>query len=628
MTATAERQQVEIRLRLPSDRYSLTLAGIIAVQVAWLGYLASRGWFYGDDLSYMSGASGQSLDWAYLSAPLNDHFVPGVRAAFWLMRHVTKLDYGATIAFRVALQLATTLLLHRLLVLLVGRRPGVLAIVAWYAVSPLIMPGFLWLTTSVHLVSSQLFVVLAIYLHVRYTITGRLRLALGCALSLLVAASFWEMTAITVAPLLLISLGFLHGGSLLDRVRATLRRWPGWLALAVVLGVWLGAFLSGPYGGSAHALRLGQALHVLRVAWLDSVGPAVIGGPWRWLSAPDVYFSVAYPRTGLVVAGQVAIVALLLLSLRRTGLRALLAWAIPAVCFVFDMLLVAVGRVWLFGDLTPRSFNYVYELAVPIAIGAALALLPSTPQAIRQRVTGQPEASRVTTVVPNNRVGAAVLLACVLLVVGSSVASAVTFSNRWSQNPSRKYVEALETSVRTAGADVNLWDTRVPPNVLAAFSSGNHVSDVLALAGRPARFDDAQSDPLIVKADGTIGPATFFAAAHGIQRRHTLCTQLVQHVGTWVVPFSARVAQNEYFLKISYLQQQPSVLYFTVRDAAGHETAPVGASRSELNQQLANVYLRLPLAAPRDLVIRSLVVSANICIGAVLLGVPLPAGGQ
>jgi len=94
------------------------------------------------------------------------------------------------------------------------------------------------------------------------------------------------------------------------------------------------------------------------------------------------------------------------------------------------------------------------------------------------------------------------------------------------------------------------------------------------------------------------------------------------------VPFSARVEQNEYFLKISYLQQQPSVLYFTVRDDAGHETAPVRASRSDLNQQLANVYLRLPLTAPRELVIRSLAVSTNICIGAVLLGVPLPAGGQ
>lgn len=628
MTTTATRQHVEVTLRVPLDRYALTMAGIVAIQAAWLGYLASRGWFYGDDLSYMSGASGRSLDWGYLTAPLNDHFVPGVRLAFWLMRHTTRLDYGTTILFRVAIQVATTVLLYRLLVLLVGRRPGVLAITGWYAMSPLIMPGFLWLTTSVHLMASQLLVVLALILHVRFTVSGRLHLAAGCAISLLGAVAFWEMTAITAVLLPLISVGFLHAGSLGTRITAMLRRWPGWLLIIGSLGCWLSVFIAGPYGGSAHTLGLGEALHVLRIGWLDAVGPALIGGPLRWFSVPDVFFSVADAPLALVVIAQVAVVAVLIVSWRRSGTRALLGWAIPAITLVFDMLLVAVGRVWFFGDLTPKAFNYLYELAVPIAVGAALALLPSSPDAISHRVVEGSTTPGTPRVLPMGMLARAAMLACAVLILVASVVSAVTFSNRWAQNPSRAYVDTLKSSIRAAGPDVNLWDTRVPANVLAVFSSGNHVSDVLDLAGVHAKFDDGASDPLIVRDNGKLAPARLIGAAHGVQRPRTVCTQLIQGVGTWTIPLSPELIENEYFIKISYLQAQPSVLYLTARDTAGGEITPASGARTELDGQLANVYLRLPMAAPRELVLRSRIAGSTICIGDVTIGFPVPEGGQ
>lgn len=628
MTTTAARQHVEVTLRVPLDGYALTVAGIVALQAAWLGYLASRGWFYGDDLSYMSGATGRTLDWGYLTAPLNDHFVPGVRLAFWLMRHTTKLDYSTTILFRIAIQVATTLLLYRLLVLLVGRRPGVLAILGWYAMSPLIMPGFLWLTTSVHLMAAQLLVILTLIFHIRFTVTGRLPLAVGCAVSLLGAVAFWEMTAVTAVWLPLISLGFLHPGSLRARILAMLRRWPEWLLIIASVGCWLGLFITGPYGGSAHALSPGAALHVLRVGWLDAVGPALIGGPLRWFSVPDVFFSVADAPLALVVIAQLAVFAVLVVSWRRSKTCALFGWAIPTITFIFDMLLVAVGRAWLFGDLTPKAFNYLYELAVPIAVGAGLALLPSSPSAVARRVAEGSSAPRTSRVLPVGRLARAGMLASGVLVLVASVISAVTFSNRWAQNPSRAYVQALKASVRAAGPDVNLWDTRVPGDVLAAFSSGNHVSDVLALADVHAKFDDGASDPNIVRDNGKLAPARLVGVAYGVQRPGTLCTQLIHGVGTWTIPLSPELIQNEYFVKISYLQEQPSVLYLTVLDAGGGEIAPAGGASTELVGQLANAYLRLPLAAPRELVLRSRIAGSNICIGDVTVGFPLPEGGQ
>jgi hypothetical protein len=504
----------------------------------------------------------------------------------------------------------------------------VLAVIGWYAVSPLLMPGFLWLTTSVHLMTSQIFVILAVDLSVRYTVTGRLRLAVGFAACLLGAVAFWEMTAVTALLLPIISLGFLHSGTPWERVRALLRRWPGWLVLGGVLGCWLAAFLSGPYGASARSLSAGEALRILRVGWLDSIGPALIGGPWNWFAYGDIYFSVSDPPNGLVVGAQFAAAVVLILGWRRSGWRSLVAWTLPAVSFVLGMLLVAVGRAWVYGDLTPKTFNYLYVLAVPIAIAAALALLPSTPDAIRERANGVARLAP-TPVLPHFRPASVAVLAAAVLVFVSSAVSAVTFSNRWARNPSRAYVSALTASVRAAGPNVNLWDTRVPDSVLAALSSGNHLSDVLALAGVPAKFDDPATDPMLVRDDGVLTPAAIFPVARGVQRPHTACTKLVQHRGSWTVPFSAAVGENEYFVKISYLQEQPSVVYLSFRDAtSGREVAPVTGTRTQLDGQLANVYLRLPLAAPRTLVIRSQSLDTNLCIGAVVIGVPVPTAAR
>lgn len=232
MTAGTASHLLEPRVKLSFDGYSAILGIVVTLQAAWFGYLASRGWFYGDDLSYMGAATGQPLRWSYLSASVNDHFVPGLRMVFWLLNRLTGLNYGITILARIVLQGTATVLLYRVIVLLVGRRPGALLVIGWYAFSPLLLPGSLWLTTSVDLLTSQVLVILALELHLHYTVTGRLRAAVGCALCVLGAVTFWELSAITALLLPIISLSFVHTGTWRQRLRAAWRRWPGWLILA------------------------------------------------------------------------------------------------------------------------------------------------------------------------------------------------------------------------------------------------------------------------------------------------------------------------------------------------------------------------------------------------------------
>ncbi|HEX8093670.1 hypothetical protein [Jatrophihabitans sp.] len=603
---------------------------IVLAQAGWFGYLASRGWFYGDDLSYLGAASGEDLDWQYLSAPVNDHFVPGLRLLFWLMNRGTGLNYDITIVVRMALQALATVLVYRLIVMLAGRRPGAVVLTGWYAFGTLLLPGSLWLTTSVDLLCSQLLVILAIDLHVRYTVTGRIRLALATAIALLGALSFWELSGITALLLAILSLGFLHTGTTGQRLRAALRRWPGWLILAGALAGWLAYFLSGPYGGAAHTLDPGSALHVLGVGWLDALGPALLGGPWRWFYRGEVYFPIADPPLAAVLLGQACILAAILVAWRRSGIRSLLAWSLPVLTFVLGTLVVALGRFQVFGDLTPRSFNYAFPIAVPLTVAAALALLPSAAAEVANRVTGrgQPDAQaaaparwRQMAAAPARRRQIATATLGTLFLVSSGL-SAVTFTHRWAQNPSESYVDRLTTSVRNAGPEVNLWDSRVPPSVLAFFSEHNHVSDVLRLAQLPAHFQDAATEPMLVKDDGSLAPAALFPLATQIGQAKGSCTRLVQGQGSWTIPLSKRLGSNEYFLQISYLQQKGSVLYFSVRDQAGKTVAPEAGQRRELPYQLANLYLRLPLTTVESLVLRSESLDTNICIGAIVVGVP------
>ncbi|HEX8305902.1 MAG TPA: hypothetical protein VF612_13565 [Jatrophihabitans sp.] len=605
--------------------YPAGLALIVLAQAGLLGYLASRGWFYGDDLSYLGAATGQDLDWRYLSAPVNDHFVPGLRLLFWLMNRETGLNYAITIAARIVLQAVATVLLHRLLVLLAGRRPGVLLLTGWYAFGTLLVPGTLWLTTSVDLVCSQLLVILAIDLHVRYTVTGRLRLAAGTALALLGALSFWELSGITALLLPIMSLGFLHPGGPGARLRATLRRWPGWLVLAGALGGWLYYFLTGPYGGAAHSLSPASALRVLRVGWLDALGPAVLGGPWRWVYWGEVYFPIADPPLAAVLLGQACIVAAVLAGLRRTGIRSLLAWSLPVLTFAISTLVVALGRFQTFGDLSPRSFNYLFPVAAPLAVAAALALLPSTPAEVASRVTDRDRRAARPALPVRRRLRIAGAALATLFLVSSGVSDA-TFTHRWAQNPSEAYVDTLTSSVRAAGPEVNLWDSRVPPAVLVFYAGQNHISDLLRLARVPARFQDSASKPLLVTDDGGLAPAALLPVATQIGPATGACTRLVHGQGSWTIPLSRRLGSNEYFVQIDYLQQKASVLYLAFRDQDGRTVEPVGGQRLELPHQLASLYLRLPLTTVESLVVRSDSPGNNVCIGAIVVGVPYPAG--
>ncbi|WP_375489750.1 hypothetical protein [uncultured Jatrophihabitans sp.] len=608
------------------------LALVLVAQAAWVAVLCARGWFYQDDLSSMDAAAGRPLGWRYLTDPVNDHLVPGLRLVFWLQERAGALDWAPTVVARVALQTLAVYLLHRLLTMLCGDRPGVLVLTALYALNPLIVCNLTWLTTAAGLVPAQLTAILAVHHHVRYTITGRLHDAGYAGLALLVGMCFWEKTAIIAVLLPVISAGYLTSGSARSRVSMLLRRWPGWLCTLAPPLVFVGYFVIGGYGGHARGVSATNLLAVLRTTWWRTIAPSMLDGPWSWTSTPELAVSFTASPIWLCVVAQVLTVVLLVAGWRRNGVRSLWGWSLPLISLVIGTALVAVGRYQFYGELLATTIRYSFDVTLVLVLGIALALLPSTPTAIAARVAGKlPPAAAVATPRVRSRRAALLRTGIAVLTVFAIVdagLSALRFERRWVEDPTHAYADTLSRSVRTAGPTANLYDTSVTTRVLPSFGGPTvHVSRLIGWLGLPARFDRTDTDATIVDAHGRLRPAGLFGVAYArTAGPNSLCNDLVRGVGTRTQPLIGTPSKNEYFLHIEYFQRRPTTVYIRLLDAQGKAVEPVRGTRVSLTRTLGALTLRLPYATPRVLQIRSENASTNVCVANAMIGFPVARG--
>jgi len=596
---------------------------VLLIQAGWGGWLSARGWFYQDDLSALDEASGRSLGWHFLSMPVNDHLVPGYRLVFWLQRHTDPLDYSQTVLARVLLQSVAIWLLLRLLVLLFGRRPAVLVVAGLYAINPLIITNLTWLTTAACLVPAEIAAVLAIEAHVRYTVTGRLRWAGVSGFSLLAGMCFWEKTAIIGAMLPILSLAFLSTGSPRHRLRELLRRWPGWLVTAAFPLAFVAYFVGHHYGGAAHSVTAAQLWSAIRTAWLKTAVPAIFGGPWHWFDAGTAYVSWSAPGPLAVVLCQLGLLGLVVLGWRRTGPRSLAGWLLPALSVSVGTAVVAIGRYFAFGDLISITMRYSFDFALALALGAALALIPSSPEQIVARVERRGGAVAARSHRPASAWQRPLAVALILAVVASTGVSTLRFQHRWLANPTQPYVDRLLSNVERAGPGVNLYDTSVSNKVVPYFFGPTlHLSTLLGWAGAKVRFDQTDTAPLLVDQDGNLVAANLLPSATGVLPAGAICQALVQGAGRWRIPLSKQLPYGEGFMHLEYFQQHPSTLGVYLEDASGRLLPPVGGARTAFPVTLGAQLFRLPLSQARAVVITSDSVAANICIGGVVIGAP------
>ena len=262
------------------------------------------------------------------------------------MNRVAPLSYGLTILLRLAVQAVTTVLLARLLVLLVGRRPGVLVVIGLYAFTPMLVQSQLWFTAAAGFLPSQLLILIALRLHIRYWADRRIVTAAYTSAAVLAAALLSDQAAVD-RPDVPDALGRLSvQGPWRERVRATVDCWPEWVAIAAPLLMFVTFFLgSGKYtAGQSTGVSVGNAVTVLYREFDLSVLPGMFGGPLGWIRSQANYLSIAAPPGWLRLCAIGLTAWLVYVTIRRTGLRALVAWAMPLVVIGVGILIVAIGR--------------------------------------------------------------------------------------------------------------------------------------------------------------------------------------------------------------------------------------------------------------------------------------------
>lgn len=606
------------------DATTVAVGVLVCLQTIWLAVILGRGWYTEADLPNLGAATGQPLDWHYLSASVGGHFGAPGRLMYWLLNRLAPLNWQLTVLIRLLLQLIATLLLWRLLLRLVGRKPWLVALLALYALNPVLVPGLAWLTSGLGLAAGQVLVLLMLLAHVRYTRHGRLRHAVLAALLALAALSLADQTLSCFVLLPLLSLGFLHQGSLGQRLRQVGRRWPGWLALALAVGGFVLVYLAGSYNTGTSRFGPVAGWSIVRTEWLDVIGPSVIGGPWRWANNVDAYISYADPPTAAVLLGQLALVALAVLSYRARGWRAVPALAVPVLVALSGVLVVGRARYDVLGTFVAPLLRYSFYLPLALPIGLALAFVPSLDE-LHARAEADGRTGSVVADGPGGQreLPRPVTAAAVVAVLVVSAFSSARFAARFWQNDGHRYVNNLVASARAGGPQLSLYDSDARPDVLAYVEPNHYVSDILRLARVSVQYDGPASNPLVADLDGRLRPSSFFRSADFANPSKPGCGVYVHGVGSWRLPLNRPLPEKDWFLRLELYQPRPNSFTVSVLDGAGRPLALTGGSAVSAGGQLVAVIRRVDFGAPATVLLSSTSAATNLCLAHSYVGVPL-----
>lgn len=175
---------------------------LILAQIALRGWVAGRGYFYWDDLILVGRADRYPLWSADLLLYDHDgHFMPLAFATAWVVTRIAPLQWAGPVVTMVLLQLAASVAVLRMLLVLVPRRAGavrwaVLIPLIGYLFCPLTLPAFAWWAASLNALPLQFALAWVIADAVLLVRTGRGRYAISGVLVLIVGLLFFEKAVV------------------------------------------------------------------------------------------------------------------------------------------------------------------------------------------------------------------------------------------------------------------------------------------------------------------------------------------------------------------------------------------------------------------------------------------------
>jgi hypothetical protein len=477
VTATATRPaSITLAFPRPVTIAAILVAGVPLVIHAWVLF---TGYFGHDDFVVLHRAAGQGpFDPGYLFQDYNGHIKPGTFLIAWLVTAIAPLSHTVAVIPVLAMHVAASVLLWRLLARVFGRRWPVLIPLAVFTFSPLIAFPTLWWAYAMELLPLLVTMFGALGSHVKYLETGDRRRIWFTAIWVVAGMAFYEKAVLFVALLVGITLLLAPAG---QRLAALKEHWRVWLLHGGLTAVYLAIYVTSiaiPVRDSPLSFEI--VVELVRRTVVDTFVPGVLGGLWTGASFGG---AVATPSLTLRLVAAGLAIAIIVFGVLAGRSRAVLAWLLLLGYLAVDLTLVVSTRLHQVGPLIGNDPRYIAD-AVPIAVlcGAFAFLRPGgTETGLRRPFV----------------IGLVALLGASATFSFFQLAPALKFAE------ARRYVDTAQAALaETPG--ITLYDTRVPREIMHEwFVEDGKASRVIGLLpGRP-KFDQAGENMWVLDDTGT-----------------------------------------------------------------------------------------------------------------------------
>jgi hypothetical protein len=590
----------------------VTAAVLIVAQLGVRWALLADSYFRQDDYEFIARAAEQLPGWDYLMRSHGGQLMPGGFAVAWLLTRISAYDWGITGGVTLLLQALASLAVLRMLRVLFGDRPAILAPLTIYLFTPMTLTSTAWWAAALNSIPLQIAIGMAVAAHVHYIRSGEFRYAWRTAGWILFGLAFFLKAAVLPFLLLAVTSAFLLGneGAWPRMLIVTLRRhWRAWALYGALLPVYALVYALQLVNTSRTDVGApsGTAVSDFASTWLGKTAPVtMMGGPGRWFPGTYGDYAVAAPRQAMIAVAWAVIIAVVALTVwfRRRAWRAwpiLLGWLVAA-----DMLPVVLGRMpALAGNIYGIETRYLADAAPVLALCLALACIPL-----------RGEQAPYRRPLPVGWLHPSTIGVLVAIQVSVALWSTFAYLDKTSPKLARDYMGNARATLAIAPGDAVVFDRGVPPYLTWQLTGPYaQTAHVLAPLARPEMRDAVRSPrpaekPFVFNDKGRLVPAAIVGRPAGLPGK---CWPQAQ--GEYTLPVAPPGNGDRWVVELSYLSGTP-----------GRVEVSYGGAEVEvaLRSGLRRVYIPVRGRGP-NVVITPVNAIPGLCVGGVTVGSPVAA---
>lgn len=542
---------------------------IVAMAVVWRGWAEYGGWFFGDDLIFLTRLA-QGVDAAWFFERHNFHFMPIGLGLAWLVDLAGPFAWWAAATEMTVLYALACLLCWTMLRTAFGARWWAIPGLVFYCFTVVGVPANLWWASGLTAAPAQVGILTAIIGHLGYLRTTRRRWLLLVLLGMGIGLLSYVKALFVPMALGLLTLAYFADGDLKDRLVTVVRRyWPLWTLYVAVCAAYLARYVATSTGGEGGSgisdVDFGDAADHLIV---DGLLTSIVGGPWRWVwIGPSVGPRLlADPPMIAVTLSVVALVAVLTLArIRRTDALLSLWFLVPYV--VATYLTIALGRAATFGMGATADIRYWYDLMPYAALAIGTLVMPIRGAVNRPRPRADaPEAwpTRPT------------LVAVSITFVAGALVSTHSYVTPWhGPFDTRRFMENATAQLETAPAPPQIVDQPVAEKVIHALGGSNLPSDLLAPVADRFTTPTAGTQLQVFDDDGVLHPARVAPDASAPEESLERCAEGTKPA-TQRFDLGMTTIDYPFWISVEYIADVTTSAYVRAGEELHDVTLPAG----------------------------------------------------